>query len=629
MQRITFWGTVMILSFSVTSLFGQSRQLVPLEVQKAFRNKTRSMSGNPGPKYWENHANYNIKATLLAQQSLLKGSEKVTYFNNSPDTLKMIVIRLYQNMYKKGGIRASGINPKDVTNGVKIFSLKIDGIKAKMPSARMSYYFGTNNPIRLIKPLLPGDSITLEASWEFHIPEISHGRMGEYGKGRFLIAYWYPQIAVFDDVSGWDMVNFNGITEFYNDFNNYKVTLTTPPGYAVWATGHLNNPKEIYARPILKRLKKVAKSDEVISVINQKDWQEHKVLKTNKPNTWNFTAHYVTDFSFAATLKYNWEASSVLVDSATGRRVRVDAVFPDSSKYFEKAARYAHESIKFLSYQLPGYPYPYEHMTSFDNGTRGGGMETPMMANDGDPNDSVRDAEVVFHEISHSYFPFFMGTNERKYAWMDEGWATFFTGAFINYHFPKNHYAQRYAGMFSKTSGRQYELPLMVPSNNFDNWSYYAIQAYTRPYLAYKYLEDIMGQKAFKHALLTFIKTWHGKHPIPFDFFNVFQHDYGKSLWWFIKPWFFGPGYADQGLIKVTQANQIVVANLGGLPMPIHLKVEFKDGTSENITKSPSIWEDNMQRAVIQVDKNKKIKAVTLGDSKIPDVNKSDNYMKL
>ncbi len=628
MKKFTFWVAMITLSLPLT-LLGQSRQLIPIEVQNAFKNETRSMNGQPGPKYWENHANYQIRATLLADQSRLKGSENVTYFNNSPDTLRTLVIRLFQDIYKKGGIRASGISPKDLTNGVRIFSLKINGQEIKAPSGRMSYYYGVDRMIRLPKPLAPGDSLTMETSWEFHIPDISHNRMGEFGKGRFFVAYWYPQVDVYDDISGWDMVNFNGITEFYNDFNNYDVTITTPAGYAVWATGHLNNPREIYAKPVLKRLKEVAKSDKIISVISQKDWKEHKVLKTNRSNTWKFTAHYVTDFSFAATLKYNWDASSVLVDTAAGRRVRVDAIYPDSSRSFNQAALYARESIKFLSYNLPGYPYPFEHMTSFDNGTLGGGMETPMMANDGDPSDSVRTAEVVFHEISHSYFPFFMGTNEQKYAWMDEGWATFFTGAFINEYFPKNTYAQRYAMTFSRTSGRQTELPMMIPSNNFDNWSYYSIQAYVRPYLAYKYLQNAMGDKAFKHAMLTYIKTWHGKHPIPFDFFNVFQHDYGKSLMWLIKPWFFGPGYADQGLAKVTQSNQIVVANVGGLPMPVHLKVEYTDGSVENITKPVSIWEDDTQRVIIQADQSKKIKDVVLGDNKIPDVNESNNYMKL
>ncbi len=629
MQKNTFWMAVLVLSLPITSLFAQNRQLIPIEVQNAYKNETRSMTGQPGPKYWENHANYKIKASLLADESRLKGSESVTYFNNSPDTLKTIVIRLYQDIYKKGGTRASDISPKDVTTGVHIFSLKIDGKDVKMTTGQMSYFFGINHVVKLPKPLVPGDSLTMDASWEFHIPDISHNRMGEFGKGRFLIAYWYPQIAVFDDISGWDMVNFNGITEFYNDFNNYDVTLTTPAGYAVWTTGHLNNPKKIYAKPVLKRLKEVAKSDNIISVINQKDWNENKVLKTNRPNTWKYSARYVSDFSFAAALKYNWDASSVLVDTATGRRVRVDAIYPDSSRSFQNGARYARMSIKFMSFQMPGYPYPFEHMTSFSNGTLGGGMETPMMANDGDPTDTVNAAGLIFHEISHSYFPFFMGTNEQKYAWMDEGWATYFSGVFEDHFFPGNHYAQRFAGIFSRTSGHQFELPPIILSNSFDNWRHYSIQAYTRPYLAYKYLENVMGEKAFKHALLSYIKIWNGKHPIPFDFFNVFQNDYGKDIMWFIKPWFFGPGYADQALVKVTQSNQIIVSNVGGLPMPVHLKVEFTDGSVQNIVEPVSIWENNMNRAMVQADKNKKIKSITLGDATIPDVDKSNNHMKM
>ena len=169
----------------------------------------------------------------------------------------------------------------------------------------------------------------------------------------------------------------------------------------------------------------------------------------------------------------------------------------------------------------------------------------------------------------------------------------------------------------------------MILSNSFDNWGHYSIQAYVRPYLAYKYLENAMGEKAFKHAMLSYIKIWNGKHPIPFDFFNVFQNDYGKDLMWFIKPWFFGPGYADQALVKVTQSNQIIVSNVGGLPMPVHLKVEFTDGSTQNIVEPVSIWENNMKRVMIQVDKNKEIKNITLGDNKTPDVDKSNNHMKM
>ena len=610
------------------SVVAQSNRLVPIEVQKAYAAGTRSKEGAPGPNYWENHARYQINAELFAAESSLKGTETVTYFNNSPDTLKMLVIRLYQDIYKKGGARAWSIGSADLTNGVQMDYIKVNGQAVKMPDGQYGYYYGTNRYIRLLHPLAPGDSLVMTAGWKFHIPATIRNRMGNYGKGRFFVAYWYPQISVFDDISGWDRIEFNGITEFYNDFNDYDVHLTTPDGYAVWATGHLDNPGEVYAKPVLKRYEEVQKSDKIMAVVSQKDWDKNKVLRNKEATSWHFTAKYVTDFSFAATLRYNWDASSVMVDSATGRRVRVDAIYPDSSNTFQRTAYYARESIKFMSYQWPGYAYPFEHMTSFSNGTRNGGMETPMMANDGDPKDTVQTANLVFHEISHSYFPFFMGTNERKYAWMDEGWATWFTGMFSEQYAPKYPYFQRIAQRFSRTSGREMELPLMVPSNLISNFSFYRIQAYTRPGLAYRFLRDALGDSAFKKALLSFMTRWHGKHPIPFDFFYSFENSTGQNLMWFIKPWFFGPAYADQAVKEVTNDNKIVIENLGGLPMPVDVVCTYADGTKDSYTESTAVWSKGQKSINIQANKDKVIKKVVLGSPYVPDVYPENNVWK-
>ncbi len=610
------------------SVQAQSNQLIPIEVQKALANGTRSKTGAPGPNYWQNHARYQIQAELLAAQSRLKGTEKVVYFNNSPDTLKMLVIRLYQDFYKKGAARAWNIGASDLTNGVKIEYVKINGKTVKMPDTYFGYYMGTNRIIRLPHALSPGDSLTLEAAWQFHIPEKERNRMGNYGKGRFFIAYWYPQISVYDDISGWDRIEFNGITEFYNDFNDYDIRITTPPGYAVWATGHLDNPKEVYAKPVLKRYEKVRKSDKIMAVISQKDWDKHNVLKGNGSHTWHFTADNVTDFSFAATRRYNWDASSVLVDSATGRRVRVDAIYPDSSNTFQRAAYYARKSVEFMSFRWPGYPYPYEHMTSFSNGTGRGGMETPMMADDGDPKDSVQTANLVFHEISHTYFPFFMGTNERKYAWMDEGWATWFTGMFSEQFSPKFPYFQGRARLFSRYSGREMEMPLMIPSNLICNFLYYRIQAYTRPGLAYQFLREALGDTLFKKALHTFMNRWHGKHPIPFDFFYTFESVTGENLMWFFKPWFFGPGYADQAVTGVLPDNRIEIKNRGGLPMPVRVVCTYADGSKDVFVRPVSVWKEGEKKLLIQADKAKTIRKVVLGDPRIPDVYPKNNIWK-
>ena len=625
MKKISFLFLAM-LTLAAFSVHGQSNRLIPIEIQKAYAHHTRSKDGAPGPRYWQNHAKYQIQAELLAAESSLKGTEKVVYFNNSPDTLKTLVIRLYQDIYKKGGARAWSIGSADLTSGVQIDYMKINGKPVKMPDKRYGYYFGTNRYIHLPQPLAPGDSLIMETAWKFHIPATIRNRMGNYGKGRFFIAYWYPQISVYDDISGWDKIEFNGITEFYNDFNDYDIRITTPPGYAVWATGHLDNPKEVYAKPVLKRYEKVQKSDKIMAVISQKDWDKHNVLKGEVPHTWHFTADNVTDFSFAATRRYNWDASSVLVDSATGRRVRVDAIYPDSSNSFQRAAYYARKSVEFMSYRWPGYPYPYEHMTSFSNGTGRGGMETPMMANDGDPKDTVFTIELVFHEISHTYFPFFMGTNERKYAWMDEGWATYFSGLFSNVMTPKSPYFPRYAGQFSHTSGREMEVPLMIPSNLICNFMYYQVQAYTRPCLAYRFLRNALGDSLFRKALHAFMNRWHSKHPGPFDFIYTFENVTGQNLMWFIRPWFFGPGYADQAVKGVSSGNKIEIENLGGLPMPVHVVCTYSDGTKDTFTKPVSVWKTGSETITIQADKNKTIQKVVLGSPDVPDVYPKNNF---
>jgi len=628
MKKISFLLAALLLGLQFSALMAQSNRLIPIEVQKAYAAGTRSKDGNPGPNYWENHAHYQINAELLAAESSLKGTEKVTYYNNSPDTLNQLVIRLYQDFYKKGAARAWSIGSADLTNGVQIDYIKVNGESVKMPAKQDGYFFGTNRYIRLPHALAPGDSLILTAGWKFHIPATIRNRMGNYGKGRFLIAYWYPQISVYDDISGWDKVEFNGITEFYNDFNDYNIHITTPPGYAVWATGYLNNANEVYAKPVLKRLKRVKKPNKIITVVSQKDWDKNKVLKNKGANTWHFTAKNVTDFSFAATLRYNWDASSVLVDSATGRRVRVEAIYPDSSNSFRRAAFYARKSIEFMSYEWPGYAYPFEHMTSFSNGLLHGGMETPMMADDGDPKDTISAANLIFHEISHSYFPFFMGTNERKYAWMDEGWASYFTGAFSEKMAPEYPYFQRTAKRFSRISGRQMEMPLMIPSNLIYDFSSYRIQAYTRPSLAYKFLRNALGDTEFKKALHIYMSRWHGKHPIPFDFFNSFMNVTGQNLMWFFKPWFFGPGYADQAVKEVTAGNKIVIENVGGLPMPVRVICEYTDGSKDTFLESTAVWSKGQDTVSIQADKDKTIKKVVLGAPDIPDVDLSNNVWK-
>ena len=628
MSKIPVYVLIFFCAFQFVEVHAQSHPL-PIEVKKAFRNATRSVDGNPGPAYWQNRASYKIEAELLADESILKCSERVQYFNNSPDTLNQLVVRIYADFYKKGTARQWPIGGDDLTDGMLIENLKVfqsaDGENIIAETNRTP----TNLILSLKTAILPGDSLTLEMDWEIIIPQKKWARMGNYGGDKFFLAYWYPQIAVYDDIDGWDRIEYFGMVEFYNDFSDFDVQIKTPPGFLVWATGSLENAEQIYEKNTLKKLEKAKQSDEVVHIVTAEDHGKKRVLKNAAVNTWNYTAVGVSDFSFAAAKNALWDGTSLVVDNENNRRVLTDAVFTDEPRTYAKAAEWSRKSVAYMSEQLPAYPFPYQHMTSVSNGRKGGGMETPMMANNGDPKNEANSYATLFHEISHSYFPFFMGTNERKYAWMDEGWAAFLPIGFMQEYFPDNGYFKRILQRFEGLSGSEKEVTLMTLSYQIGDYNSYRIHAYNRSAMAYYYLQDALGDSLFKQALHAYIDRWKGKHPLPYDFFNTFSNVSGQDLAWFFKPWFFNRSYADLGIKKVTMDNQVVVENYGGLPLPVKLIAEFTDGSKEEINRKTSIWSSGNQAVVVQFEKEKQLKRLVLGDDLIPDTNDENNVFEI
>ncbi len=628
MKKVSVCILFLFFGFQILNIQAQTHPL-PAEVKKAFRNATRSVDGNPGPAYWQNRAEYTIEAELLVNESALKGKETVLYINNSPDTLMQLVVRTYPDFYKKGTVRDWPIGGQDLTDGMDYDNLKV----FHSPEGENMIIDTTKTPTNLIFDLeggiLPGDSVTFEIEWKFSIPQKRWARMGNYGDGRFFVAYWYPQIAVYDDIDGWDKIEYFGMVEFYNDFNDFDITIKTPEGFVVWATGELENEAQLFNKNVLKKLEEARMSDEVVSIFTVDDCENKKVLKSNRANTWHFTAKGVPDVSFAASDKSNWDGASVVVDKQTNRRVLTDVVYTESPRSYANAAEWSRKSVAYMSEQLPGYPFPYIHMTSFSNGRKGGGMETPMMANNGDPDNEADSYATLFHEISHSYFPFFLGTNERKYAWMDEGWAAFLPIGFMQKYYPEYYYFKRVMHRFEGLSGSEKEVTLMTLSYQIGDYNSYRIHAYNRSAMAYYYLQDALGDSVFKLALRAYIERWNGKHPIPYDFFNTFSNVTGQDLGWFFKPWFFNRSYADLGIKKVTLDNQVVVENYGGLPLPVKLLTEFTDGSKEEIVKRTSVWNSGNQAVVVQFEKGKKIKRVVLGDELTPDTNDENNVFEI
>ena len=279
-------------------------------------------------------------------------------------------------------------------------------------------------------------------------------------------------------------------------------------------------------------------------------------------------------------------------------------------------------AIDYYSNELPGYPYPYSHITSFCNGSRGGGMETPMMTNDGESKSVASIVGLLSHEIAHSYFPFIMGTNERKYAWMDEGWASFFPEEIVNGYVPSHDYWIGRCEAYSRNAGKESELPPIVPSYTYKG-KYVRTGFYNRPTNAYKELEILLGRKLFKKALLEYMKRWNGKHPISYDFFFTFNDVVNEDLTWFWKPWFFEFGYPDLTVEKVNQNNDrilIKIVKLGNIPTRVEVTIEFENGIKEIIKKSARIWQDGKDSFEIEIpDKTEKVKSVTVGNKHIPD----------
>jgi hypothetical protein len=620
-----FRKTTLLVALGSAALGAQAQLqslMVPVEQQQAYDKGTRSPNGQPGPNYWQNHSDYRIRATLDPATRRLAGTETITYTNESPTTLTQLVLRLYPDIFKKDAVRDEQIDPEDLNDtGVVIEKLLVNG--EEWPASRLKRQ-GTNLVVNIAtRKLESKKSLTLDVTWNYTIPKKTHIREGTYFNTSFMVAYWYPQMAVYDDIDGWDTFNYTGPQEFYNDFSNFDVEVTVPASHLVWATGVWQNPDEILTTEILSRYQQARTADDVVRIVTEADRARGGIAKaTSGTHTFRYRAEHVPDFAFAASDTYLWDGSSVEVEP--GRRTAVAAVYHPSSKDFREVARYARQSVGYFSKTLPGVPFPYPNETVF-NGS--GGMEFPMFVNDGSyPDDEA--AEVTAHEIAHSYFPFYMGINERKYAWMDEGWAQYLPNGI---EFPINGQTfqpqQTNAQYYSYFAGREMDMPMMVPSVQLTG-NAYTFASYFRPSQAYAFLDDLLGRDKFRAALQEYMRRWNGKHPTPYDFFFSFNDFLKEDLSWYWKPWFFEKGYPDLGVSVTTPKKgktAIRVTRKGNLPVPIRLRLTFADGTTEEIRETARVWQDGKTSFTVEKAFPKALTKVELGGLQVPDSNRKDN----
>lgn len=615
----------LILHWAIFAFAQESNLYMPVEISKAYQNGTRSYDGKPGKAYWVNSADYEIDVEFEPQSLLIKGKETITYYNNSPDTLIRIVLKLKQNFYKQGAMRDQPISIENVTDGVKVSNVKIrKGAIMNDPAREGSY--GTLFFIRLKEEdfLLPHASITFSLDWELKMPSKLESRSGKAGDDSYFISYWFPQMSVYDDISGWDTQSYTGVGETYNDRANYKVNITVPGQYVVWATGEQLNPDAVFNGSFLEQMNKSKNADSIIHLITAVQTLGES-LKAAEKHTWSFRAENVPDFAFALSSDYVWDATSAIANKQTGERAWINIAYPETAKMYKMAAQIAQKAIIQFSNVKPGIAYPYKKQVTF-YGDFGMGMEFPMMALDGDMGaDSSDFYDLIAHEIAHTYFPFSVNTNEKMYAWMDESWTTIFGVGFAH---ANGFQTPPFFAHFDKVSWHTFrDLPPMVPTTNVRQLENMQI-AYIRPRFSTIFLFEMFEENGKKSPLKEYFSRWEGKHPTPYDYFFTMNNLFGEDLSWYFKPWFFEFCSPDLEIaeVKMTGKNaRISIKNPGKMPLPVALTFYFEDGNTNQYRKSAMAWKDGTTTFFVDFETNQKLVKIVLGDDKIPDYKPENN----
>jgi Peptidase family M1 domain len=617
---------VIVFSCSAFSLFSQELY-IPRDVQKGYRKGTRSMDGRPGKNYWQNTARYNINLTVMPPDRNIRGSEIISYLNNSNDTLQNLVIRLFLNIHKPGAPRDRGANPDYLTSGMHIDMVKVNGKKVAWNE---NSYLNTLQSLRLQQALLPKDSVQLSFDWHYEI-SLQSDREGMIDSSTWYFAYFYPRVAVYDDYAGWDRMEFVEGKEFYSDFNDYTVTINVPKNFLVWGTGTLQQPEKLLQPEYLRRLRESESSDQAIRIVTKEDLARKQVTIQNPVNSWVFSAIKIPDMAFGISDHYNWDGASAVVDDKTGRRASAFAAYDEQSKDFQYMTSFIRHAMQWFSRNLPGVPYPYEKMTVF----RGfSDMEYPMMCNNSSETDTSFTKFTAEHEIAHTYMPFYMGINETRYGFMDEGWATAFEYLVGCNDIGNDRSAQlfklfRIRGWISDPSQSQ-DLAIITPGNDLTGVAL-GNNEYGKAAIGYLAMKELLGDDQFKKCLQAYMERWNGKHPTPWDFFYTFNDVSGKNLNWFWSSWFFSNNYIDLSVktaVKSTSGYTLTLNNIGGMPAPVDVVMEYTDGSEEVFHQSPAIWQKNPKTTTVNIKTAKKVSSISLDGGIFMDADESNNSWK-
>ncbi|MDC8106552.1 M1 family metallopeptidase [Chryseobacterium sp. B21-037] len=621
MKRLLF-GCLMVAS---AHYFSGQELYIPRNVKKAYENGTRDISGAPGKNYWQNKGIYNVEVKVDDNTKIVSGKETITYSNNSPGDLHSLAIRFVNNLHKPQAPRSGFVSKDFLSSGLHIKSFIVNGEKYNINSDD----WGTVASVKLQTAIKSKSKSEIKIEWEYPL-SVKSEREGQIDPETFYVAYSFPRISVYDDYNGWDMLPHSDRQEFYNDFNDYNFAIIAPKNYVVWATGEFLNPEAVLQPNYLKRYKTSLRSDQVVHIASQEEMKSGKVTKQNKWNTWKFKAANITDFCFALSNHYVWDGASVQLKT---KRASVQSAYKAGAKDFEHYVDWMRYNLDWYSKNWPGVEYPYPVMTAVQGYAD---MEYPMMINDNSIPDNFEDARLTAdHEIAHTYFPFYMGINETRYAFMDEGWATtleYLIGIDENGEAKaKDFYKNFRVKKWINDPSAEQDQPIITMSTQVSGAGY-GNNSYVKASLSYLALKDYLGDDLFKKALHHYMNNWNGKHPIPWDYFNSMNTGSGKDLNWFWNNWFYTNNYIDLKITKGTQENGLLtinIDNVGGFAIPFDAVITYDDGGIESLHFTPSLWEKNQKQAVLTIPVKNKVKSIKLDGDIFMDYTPENNSKNL
>ena len=608
--------------------------------------ETRSASGKPGHLYWQNSADYVLDVTLNEATNEISGSAEIVYTNNSFDDLEFLWLQLDQNLFKKDS-RGNAIIPlAGSRNGAKgqafdggytIKSVEILSANGKNSKVNPKYTISdTRMQIDLPQELkAKGGVIKFKINYSFISPNYGSDRMGveatKNGK-IFTIAQWFPRMCVYDDILGWNTLPYLGAGEFYLDYGNITANITVPANQYVVASGELLNPKEVYTSEQIKKWDAAKNSDKTV-VIRSAAEVNSAPKNVSGTKTWKFKIENTRDFAWASSSSFILDAARINLPS--GKKSLAISAYPfesDGNEAWARSTEYTKTSIEHYSKRWYEYTYP----AAVNVAGNEGGMEYPGIVFCHMNSKGADLWGVTDHEFGHNWFPMIVGSNERMYAWMDEGFNTFIN-SLSEKEFNKGEYysPKTLQSMAFAFNSAQLEAVSTPPDNLKErNLGYLG---YYKPAAGLTILrENILGEERFDKAFKEYIKRWTFKHPTPEDFFRTMENVSGEELNYFWRGWFLNKWKIDQAIKNVKYVNGdftkgaiVTLENIGQLPMPVQLELKFKDGTSQNLNLPVEIWKRNIEWT-FEVPSTKEIISVQLDPKgSLPDANVSDNIFKM